>query len=89
MSTISLEIVSPERLVLSDNRVTSVVLPGVSGSMGILPRHAPLITSLKAGTIEWTIDNQKSSLAIEGGFAEVVDNRLIVLVTLPPDTETG
>ncbi|MBQ9359117.1 MAG: ATP synthase F1 subunit epsilon [Abditibacteriota bacterium] len=83
MSTISLEIVSPERLILSDNRVSSVVLPGMSGSMGILPHHAPLITSLKAGVLEWTIEGEKSSLAIEGGFAEVVDNRLIVLVTLP------
>ncbi|MBO4548123.1 MAG: F0F1 ATP synthase subunit epsilon [Abditibacteriota bacterium] len=87
MSTLNVEIVSPQKVLLSSKEVTGVVLPGKKGSMGILPHHAPLITSLGAGTIEYTIGNERGSLDIESGFAEIVDNKLIILVSLPAGPE--
>ncbi|MBP5274150.1 MAG: ATP synthase F1 subunit epsilon [Abditibacteriota bacterium] len=89
MNTINVEIVSPERVLLESADVVSVVLPGTQGSLGILPGHAPLITSLSPGVIEYTAGNERKTLEIEGGFAEVVDNKLIILVTLPAEDPAG
>ncbi len=89
-----LEIVSPEAT-LFKGEVTSVSLPGVSGSFQILNNHAPVVSILKKGTvkIEATsfkfdkevkekfvkINDQNSTLEIESGTIEMNDNKVIVL----------
>jgi F-type H+-transporting ATPase subunit epsilon len=75
---IQLEIVSPERLLLSEE-VDSVTLPGSEGYLGILPGHLPLLTMLKPGVITYETAGKKKMLAVHGGFLEVLPERVIVM----------
>jgi F-type H+-transporting ATPase subunit epsilon len=76
---VDLEIVSPEKLLLS-RPVDMVVIPGSEGEMGVLPGHAPMIVLLRGGTIR-LYDGGKVSdeLFVSGGFAEVTPQRVTVL----------
>lgn len=78
MSPITLDIVTAERLVYSEE-VDIVVAPGVEGQLGILPHHAPLMTTLQAGEMIVRKGGEEFSLAISGGFLEVRPDRIIVL----------
>ena len=75
---LKLEIVTVERIVFSD-AVDIVVAPGMEGELGILPHHAPLMTSLKPGELIARKSGEEYSLAISGGFLEVRPDRVIVL----------
>ena len=77
-STIRLEIVTPERVIYSDE-VDAVVVPGVEGQLGILPRHAPLMTMLQPGELKVRKGGEEIYVAIFGGFLEVRPDRVIVL----------
>lgn len=73
------ELVSPEKLLLS-GEAEMVSLPGGEGDMGILPGHAPLITSLRPGVIEVEgMADAAGGIFIAGGFAEIAGDRLTVL----------
>jgi len=78
-----LEIITPEQIYFS-GEVTSVTLPGTSGSFTIWENHAPLISSLSKGKIsfEAIIDNQKNEmeLIVDGGFAEISNNTVTVCI---------
>ena len=75
-----LEIVTPDRLALADDTVTSLVLPGSEGYFGVLAGHAPLLAELKVGEIDVTrADKSETAIATSGGFVEVGGNRVIVL----------
>ncbi len=76
---IRLDIVTPDRLVAHDS-VTAVTLPGKTGYLGILPGHAPLLTELQPGELVYTRDSVKHYVAVNWGFAEVLPDRVIVLV---------
>jgi F-type H+-transporting ATPase subunit epsilon len=78
--SIELILVTPERQVLRDN-VTEVVLPGAAGELGVLPGHAPLITELGIGELNYRSADSKPSTAIAviQGFAEVLGDRVTVL----------
>lgn len=77
---IRLTIVSPEETV-ADVQVVSVTLPGTVSPFQVLKNHAPLITSLEAGTIGWTeSDGRQDSLAVRSGFAKILNNRVFVCV---------
>ncbi len=78
MSSIRLDIVTAERLVYSED-VDMVVAPGVEGQLGILPHHAPLMTTLQAGELRVRKGEEEFFLAISGGFLEVRPDRVIVL----------
>ena len=78
MSKIKLDIVTAERVVYSGD-VDEVVAPGVSGQLGILPRHAPLMTILQAGALTARNSGKDEVIAISGGFLEVRPDRVIVL----------
>ncbi len=75
---IKLEIVTPERLLLSEE-VEEVTLPGSEGYLGILPGHLPLLTMLGVGVLSYRQGGQKQHFAVSGGFAEVLGDRVIVL----------
>jgi F-type H+-transporting ATPase subunit epsilon len=75
---IRLDIVTPDRLVAHD-AVTAVTMPGKNGYLGILPGHAPLLTELVPGELEYTSHSAKHVLAVNWGFAEVLGDRVIVL----------
>jgi F-type H+-transporting ATPase subunit epsilon len=75
---IDLEIVTPERLVLAAT-VEELILPGSEGYLGVLPGHAPLLTALGAGEISYRIGAAWQYLAVSGGFAEILRDRVSVL----------
>jgi len=78
MSSMRLDIVTAERVVFSED-VDVVVAPGVEGQLGILPHHAPLMTTLQVGELRVRKGGEEFSLAISGGFLEVRPDRVIVL----------
>ncbi|WP_431281908.1 ATP synthase F1 subunit epsilon [Humitalea sp. 24SJ18S-53] len=79
MATFELELVSPERLLLS-RPAEMVVIPAAEGEMGVLPGHAPMIVKLAAGLIRVTEGGQVTEvLFVPGGFAEVTPERLTIL----------
>jgi len=78
MPSVRLDIVTAERVVYSDD-VDVVVAPGVEGQLGILPHHAPLMTTLQAGELRVRKGGEEFFLAVSGGFLEVRPDRVIVL----------
>jgi len=75
---LNLEIVTPEKKVLSD-AVDSVTVPTTSGEVGILTNHAPLISALKPGILAYTKGGATEKMVIAGGFLEVSANNVSVL----------
>lgn len=79
MATFDLELVSPERLLLS-RPVEMAVIPAYEGEMGVLPGHSPMIVALRGGVIRVTEGGRETeSLFIMGGFAEITPGRVTVL----------
>jgi F-type H+-transporting ATPase subunit epsilon len=78
MSTIRLDIVTAERVVVSEE-VEYISAPGIDGVLGILPRHAPLLTALTVGELRYKKGAQELSFAIGGGFMEVRPDKVTVL----------
>jgi len=76
--TIRCEIVSQDRIVFTGD-VDIVVLPGASGEMGILPKHAPVLTTLKFGVIKVRKAGQEEVFSVAGGVAEVQPDIVTVL----------
>lgn len=79
LKSMFLEIITPDKKVYSGD-VEAVKLPGAEGSFGILKNHAPIIATLKKGTVKIT-DTKKSveNFEINGGVVEVLNNKIIVL----------
>ncbi|NQV47237.1 MAG: ATP synthase F1 subunit epsilon [Rhodospirillaceae bacterium] len=76
---IELEVVTPAKLLLSVV-ADMVVVPGAEGDFGVLPGHAPMISTVRAGTVNvYEDDKIVASLFVEGGFAEVTAGRCTVL----------
>ena len=75
---IKLEIVTPEKRVL-DEQVDAVTIPTTNGEIGILPNHAPLISTLKSGILTYTNKGASDRMMIAGGFVEVTPNKVSVL----------
>ena len=78
MSGILFEVVTPEKRVVSEV-VDEIVLPGSEGYLGVLPGHAPLLTRLGIGEATYRLGRARRHLALAGGFAEVLPDRVIVL----------
>jgi F-type H+-transporting ATPase subunit epsilon len=76
---LTLEIITPERIVFSETEVESVTLPGVEGELTVLPSHAPLMTALNPGALLFHKGGQDIDVALSGGFLEVRDDKVIVL----------
>jgi F-type H+-transporting ATPase subunit epsilon len=75
---LTLEITTPTRLVVSDT-VDEVVAPGSEGYFGVLPGHAPFLTTLGVGIVTYRIGRDEHALAVAGGFAEVRNDKVIIL----------
>jgi F-type H+-transporting ATPase subunit epsilon len=78
----NLEILTPERKLYS-GEVYGVQMPGISGSFEVLEKHAPLVSALKAGRLKVLNNKQMNSFTyfdIQGGFAEVLNNKVTILV---------
>ena len=77
----NLEILTPDKKLFSGD-VYGVQLPGVAGLFEVLERHAPLVSALKAGRMKLLKDrnNHVAFFDIQGGFVEVLNNKVTVLV---------
>ncbi|MDG1174572.1 MAG: ATP synthase F1 subunit epsilon [Flavobacteriales bacterium] len=74
-----LDFITPDTQLYS-GEVTSITLPGIDGDLGILNNHAPLITTLKKGTISIIkAGGENESFETNGGIVEVLNNKVIVL----------
>jgi F-type H+-transporting ATPase subunit epsilon len=73
-----LEIVTPERRAFEDD-VDMVVCPGIEGELGVLPHHAPLLTTLGVGELRIRKGSSEESFAIAGGFLQVRPDRVVVM----------
>ena len=73
-----LEIVTPEKLAYADD-VDSVQLPGSEGELGVLPHHAPLVSTLGVGELRIRKGGTEESFAIVGGFLQVLPTKVVVL----------
>lgn len=78
MATFRLDVVTAERVVYSDD-VDMVVAPGVEGQLGILPHHAPLMTTLQPGELLVKKGPEEQCVAVTGGYLEVRPDRVVVL----------
>jgi F-type H+-transporting ATPase subunit epsilon len=79
MAKLDVEIVTGERVVLSETDVDMVVAPGSDGALGILPHHAPLISTLAAGELRVKKGNREQAIVVFGGFIEVTPEKVTVL----------
>ena len=78
---LQLEVVTPERRVLSEP-VNSVTVPARTGEMQILPGHAAVISELKTGVLTYSEDGATFQLHVSGGFVEISDDRVSVLAEI-------
>ena len=78
MPDMILEIVTAEQVVYSED-IDILVAPGSDGELGILPRHAPLLTTLDPGEIRVTRNGEETYMFVSGGFLEVLGNKVTIL----------
>ena len=75
---LTLELATPSRLVVGAE-IDDVVIPGSQGYFGVLPGHAPLLATLGIGELTYHVGREEFHVAIAGGFAEVRNDKVIVL----------
>jgi F-type H+-transporting ATPase subunit epsilon len=78
---IRLEIVTPDKALVNEE-VDEVELPGAEGYFGVLPGHAPLLSSLQVGELWYRIGREKFYLAVAFGFVEVLPQQVTVLAQI-------
>lgn len=79
MERLYLEIITTERVMVGEE-VDMVEAPGTAGEFGVLPGHAALLTTLIAGEVRFMAGGNTRYIATSGGFAEVVDNKMTLLL---------
>jgi len=77
--TLTVKVIAPDQTIL-DTVAEEVILPSSTGQLGILTDHAPLISALETGVLRFRKDKTWSAIALTGGFAEVEENEVTVLV---------
>ncbi len=87
MPNLRVDIVTAERVVLSEDGLDAVIAPGSLGELGILPSHAPLMTTLGIGELRARHGTEETVFAISGGFLEVRDNVVTVLADVAERAE--
>jgi F-type H+-transporting ATPase subunit epsilon len=75
---LTLELATPTRLAVA-TEVDEVVIPGSLGYFGVLPGHAPLLATLGIGELTYRVGRDEYHVAVSGGFAEVLNDKVIVL----------
>ena len=78
MSTIKIDIVTPEKAIYS-GEVDFAVIPGAMGELGVVPKHCPLLTTLQTGEIRLKKGDEVESIFVSGGFCEIMPDHITVL----------
>ncbi len=76
---LSVKVITPDKTVW-DDQVEEIILPSTTGQLGILSGHAPLLTALEVGVMRVRPDKEWKTIALMGGFAEVEDDEIKILV---------
>ncbi|MGL5075711.1 MAG: ATP synthase F1 subunit epsilon [Waterburya sp.] len=76
---LSVKVITPDKTVW-DDQVEEIILPSTTGQLGILTGHAPLLTALEIGVLRVRPDKEWKAIALMGGFAEVENNEIKILV---------
>ena len=79
--TFLLEVATPERLVIREH-VVEAQIPAVDGYLGILPEHSPLLSEMRAGDLTYSVGGDRHSLAVIGGWVEVLPDHTRVLANV-------
>ena len=77
--TLRLDIVTPERVVYSNDQVSMVIARAIDGETGIMPGHAPLITALDIAPLRIKQEETEIQISLCGGFMDVQDNQITIL----------
>ena len=77
---LNLEVVSPEKLILSKS-VDMITISGTEGDFGVLPGHAPIVSSIRPGILEIEFNKEIQKMFIGGGFIEVLLDKVSILAT--------
>ncbi|MFI5303697.1 MAG: F0F1 ATP synthase subunit epsilon [Nitrospiria bacterium] len=83
---IQLDIVTPERLIISE-QVDEITAPGTLGDFGVLPDHAPFFSTLRIGELSYRKGESTHYVVINWGFAQVYQNKVIILAELAEKPE--
>lgn len=83
---IQLDVVTPERLIISEE-VDEIIAPGTLGDFGVLVDHAPFFSTLRIGELSYRKGDQTHYLVINWGFAQVYQNKVIILAELAEKPE--
>jgi len=75
------------RSLLVDDEVDDVSLPSPEGELGILPGHRPLITVLGRGNLTYRLEKREETIAVRGGYAHVLPDRVTVFTELSQDEQ--
>lgn len=76
---LTVKVITPDKIVWDDN-AEEIILPSTTGQLGILSDHAPLLTALEVGVMRVRPDKDWKTIAVMGGFAEVENNEIKILV---------
>ena len=85
-SKIKLELVTPERLLVSEE-VDEIIAPGYEGEFGVLPEHTQYLAILSIGVLRYRKGDEVRKVAVGGGFAEVTPDRVVVLADVGEKAE--
>ncbi len=85
-STIKLEVVTPERLLVSED-VDEIIAPGYEGEFGVLPEHTQYLAILAIGILRYRKGSEVRKMAVGGGFAEVLPDRVVVMADVAEKAE--
>jgi F-type H+-transporting ATPase subunit epsilon len=77
--SLNVRIITPEKVFLS-SETEQVVLPSITGGLGVLSGHAPMVTILEAGVLRYKNNGSWTPAVLYGGFAEVENNQVTILV---------
>ena len=77
--TLTVRVIAPDKIVW-DSEAKEVILPSGTGQLGILTDHAPLLTTLDIGVMRVRLEKEWETIALMGGFAEVEENEVKILV---------
>ena len=86
--SLNVRIITPEKVFLT-SETDQVVLPSITGGVGILKGHAPLVTILEAGVLRYKNNGSWTPAVLYGGFAEVDDDQVTVLVNGAEEVAEG
>jgi F-type H+-transporting ATPase subunit epsilon len=86
MGSLQLEVVTPEKILISQ-KVDMVVAPGSLGEFGVLEGHVPFLSGIVPGELRFTADGKTERFVVMGGFAEVSDDKVSILVNAAERSE--